>query len=353
MHHSIFASLASAFISLSLALDPTRLVYQFPEGTWVENIAVRPSGSLLVTLFTSPDLYLIDPSTEHPEAHLVHHFPSNLALSGITETTPDTYYVIGLNVTLATPALLSSNFIYRVHFPDPSSNRTPDISVAAFVPGAIFLNGLVTLNPTTLLASDSVLGAVWAIDITTGTSTVVIKDSLFLPTSAFFLGINGIRLFRNHTLYFANSAQDFLATIPIHPNGTAAGPVTKLASPAPGTRYDDFALDTWGDAFLSTQAGDRIAEVRPDGSQFIVAGKVNTTTIAEPTSAQFGRDGKRTLYVTTGGGLAAPIDGVEIVGGQVVAVDLATKAAKWKGARPPFNHTGPYRVGPGGRNLTA
>ncbi len=323
MYFSTFALLLWTSIQLTLALDPTRLVYQFPKGTWVENLFVRPSGSLLVTILSSPDLYLIDPLVPDPEPQLIHHFSSSEGLLGITATGPDTYYIIGINATYSTiPPPPGSNLIYRVHF--PPTLGPPAISIAAAVKNAVFLNGLTTLNPTTLLASDSTLGVVWAIDITTGVSRIVIKDPLMAPTTANpVLAINGIRLFQNHTLYFTNSAQALLAKIPIHANGTAAGAAQKIASAFEGTFYDDFALDRHGDAFLATQGGDSIAEVTLNGSQRIIAGVVNTTEIAEPTSAQFGRtvgDGN-VLYVTTAGGLAIPIDGDVIVGGQVVAVD--------------------------------
>ena len=59
------------------------------------------------------------------------------------------------------------------------------------------------------------------------------------------------------------------------------------------------------------------------GSQRIVAGNVNSTSIAEPTSAQLGENG--VLYVTTAGGLAVPVvvGGEDVrVGGQLVAVEL-------------------------------
>lgn len=149
------------------------------------------------------------------------------------------------------------------------------------------------------------------------------------PTLALpVLGINGIRLFSNHTLYFANSAQGILATIPINLDGTAAGPARKIASAAKGTVYDDFALNRYGDAFVATESGDSVVEVRRDGSMRTIAGAVNTTEIAEPTSAQFGRTvvDRDVLYVTTAGGLAFPIDGHLVVGGQVVAVDTRGSA---------------------------
>ena len=323
MHISILTSLFCATISLSLALDPTRLVYQFPKGTWVENIFVRPSGSLLLTLITTPDLYLLDPFASTPQAQLLHRFTSSQWLTGITETDPDTYYVIGANATYETLSPTpGSNRLYRVHFRDNAT--APETSLAAEVKDAVFLNGLIKLNPSTLLASDSTLGVVWAIDIPTGASRIVIRDPLMAPTPALpKLGINGIRLLSNQTLYFANTAQARLANVRIRPNGTAAVPAEKIASAPPGITFDDFALDGRGDAFLATQPGDSIAEVGVNGSTRIIAGVVNTTEIAEPTSAQFGRthaDG-HVLYVVTAGGLAFPIDGDVVVGGQVVAVD--------------------------------
>ena len=59
----------------------------------------------------------------------------------------------------------------------------------------------------------------------------------------------------------------------------------------------------------------------------IIAGEVNTTEIAQPTSAQFGRTvkDKDVLYVTTAGGLAFPIDGDVVVGGQGGAVDTRAR----------------------------
>ena len=326
MHISIFSSLlCTTIIHFSHALDPTRLIYQFPNDTWLENIIVRPSGSLLLTLITTPDLYLIDPLTVDPKPQLIHRFSSSLWLTGITEINPDTYYLIGANATWEnlspTPG---SNRIYRVHFRGNSSIPEVDVDVAAVVKDAVFLNGLIKLNPTTLLASDSTLGAVWAIDITTGASRIVIRDPLMVPTPAIpKLGINGIRLFTNHTLYFTNSAQGILAKIRIYANGTAVGPAEKIASAPTGLVYDDFALNQYGDAFVTTQKGDSVVEVSRNGSTRIIAGVVNTTEIAEPTSAQFGRtrEDSDVLYVITVGGLAFPIDGDVVVGGQVVAVD--------------------------------
>lgn len=322
MRISNLASLLCAIAPFSRALDPTRLVYQFPNGTWLENIFARPSGSLLLTLLSAPDLYLLDPLALNPQPRLIHHFNSSGDLGGIAETDPETYYIIGANADPKDPSAPPGlNRLYRVHFHGTSD--VPEISDTAVVKDAVLLNGLVKLNPQTLLASDSILGAVWAIDITTGSSRIVIRDPLMAPTSEFPLGINGIRLFNNQTLYFANSAQYLLAKVQIHANGTAAGPAKLIAPAPPGTMFDDFALNGHGDAFVATQFGDSIVEVSVNGSTRIIAGVVNTTEIAEPSSAQFGRTAadRHVLYVTTAGGQGYPIDGDVVVGGQVVAVD--------------------------------
>lgn len=82
--------------------------------------------------------------------------------------------------------------------------------------------------------------------------------------------------------------------------------------------------------FLAANAANAITEVPADGgAQTVVAGNVNSTRIAEPTSAAFGRGpGDRdTLYVTTAGGLGI-VSADETVGGQLVAVSLEDHRAR-------------------------
>ena len=312
--------------------DVTRLVYEFPVGTWIENLVVRPSGSLLLTLITTPDLYLLNPFSPSPKPELVHRFSSNTWLTGITEAAPDTYYVIGANATIKnlSPAP-NSTHIWRVQFPNEVHNKTdqaPDISLLTTIEPPVFLNGLITFNKNTLLASDSKTGAVWTIDLTTGKAQITIRDPLmaFPPTAPVPLGINGIKLYKD-TLYFTSSAQSLFVGLPIAQgaNGSviATGPAKIILQKSPGNFFDDFALDEYGNAFIAYSTADSILEVDTNGDQKIVAGRVNTTEIAEPTAAQFGRTewDKGVLYVTTAGGLAAPVAGNITVGGQVVAVD--------------------------------
>jgi hypothetical protein len=78
-----------------------RNVTQFPNGTWVENLAVRSNGQLLVTLASAPELYLVDP-IGGKQPLLVHQFPSVVGLTGIAEVEKDVFAVVGGNLSLTT-----------------------------------------------------------------------------------------------------------------------------------------------------------------------------------------------------------------------------------------------------------
>ncbi|KAI4156950.1 MAG: hypothetical protein LQ342_008573 [Letrouitia transgressa] len=316
-------------ISLVTALYPTELIYQFSNGTWVENLVVRPSGTILTTLISSPEIYQIQPSSKRPDPELVYHFDGFTALLGITQLTPDRYQVVATNRSTVESGkayvIPNTTSIYSVNFPHQRS-RTPDVRLTTRLPDAGFPNGLATLNTHTILLADSTRGVVVAIDTRTGANWIAIRDHLLAPTSTIPLGVNGLKIHGN-TLYFTNTGQNLLGRVDIDLNsGAALGPALAIAyGQTPYSGSDDLALDGKGDrAFLTNAAGHTIVEVDVEsGKQAIVAGDLNSTEIAQPTAAAFGRKGKQdTLYVTTAGGLLFPINGDEIVGGQVVAVKV-------------------------------
>lgn len=80
------------------AYSHIRNVAVFPNGTWVENIAVRWNGHLLVTLLNRPEVWEVEPLSGHSE--LVYSFPEATGTLGIAEIEHDIFAVNVGNSTL-------------------------------------------------------------------------------------------------------------------------------------------------------------------------------------------------------------------------------------------------------------
>jgi hypothetical protein len=87
-----------------------RDVAQFPNTTWVENLAVRSNGNLLVTLLSAPELFQVDPAGNGQQPQLVHQFSNITSLTGIAEVEKDVFAVAGGNISLATLTSTKGSF---------------------------------------------------------------------------------------------------------------------------------------------------------------------------------------------------------------------------------------------------
>ena len=332
---STFALYALYFFPIALAInisqslqppqlqrDRTRLVYQFPNETFLESIAVRANGQLLVTLSDKTSVYLVNTTQLGPPT-LVHNFTSVTSVLGITETAPDVFAIVAGNFSLSTGNTPGSYSVWRLDM----NFSPPQISLIVRIPEAGFLNGITPAPDTNIvLISDAVLGLAWRLNVITGAYSVAVSDPLMaLPkNSTSPAGINGLHIF-NSTLYFANYATATFAQIGITANGSSAGSAAQaiVSAVPPGASYDDFAIDKYGNAWVATHQGNTVNVISPFGEQVIVAGNINSTEIAESTDAAFGRtpSDRNVLYVVTGGGARVPVNGYEVVGGQIVAID--------------------------------
>ncbi len=267
---NIFTCLFSLALGTHSASVST--LYEFPSGTWVENIAVRSNGNLLVVLYSEPSVYEINPFESPATATLVAHFAGFTGIQGIVETTPDVFAVM--------PFASGKYSLWTFDLSLGTQNE-----IIAMVPGAGLLNGLTKLSDTILMASDMKYGAVVRFDLTTSSSAVTIKDDTMagLPLNI-GVGINGIRA-RNNTLYYNNSAKASSAVLMSTPvAGTA---IDKAQIIAGGLGFiDDLALgaEDGDSAYLAQYLGGKVVEVRSDGSIEEVASGLNF-----PTSAAFGR----------------------------------------------------------------
>lgn len=293
---------------------PSHTLYTFPNATFVdiENVAVRPNGHILLDLLTAASVYTLDPHSAHPNASLVYTFPNGTKLDGLVEYRPDVFaFVVGdaLNSTTSTYAIWSLDF-----------NESPPVPAKiADVPGSIALNGITTLTGSysdTLLIADAKLGAVWRLDVKTGTSSIALEDPHFLPTTAIAFGINGVHVFED-TLYFSTSANYTFGSVPISANGTLLGADLKIIamqlSGSDFTDYDDFIIHASGRyAWVANHAEYLVRIDLVTGEQIVVV-----TGLTQPTAAAFarGRGGDETsvLYVVTQGDDTSPIVSGEVV----------------------------------------
>ena len=306
----------------------TNQIYQFPNGSWVENIAVRQNGDLLLTRLDVPELYSLDPA--HPIPTLVHRFTNATALLGIAEVSRDRFAVLVGNyshVAGATPRTFS---IWTLDFNKVSSSKDPIIFKAASIPQITFPNGMASPSENLVIITDTDAGALYGADLTTGESYIVSTDPLLAPVANPLLGnvgANGVQI-RNSYAYFSTSGSNILGRFPIASNGTQTGPGEVLAHALYSyDLLDDFTYDSFGNLYVASATGNTIQKVTRDARVSVIAGTLNSTTLAQPTSAKFGKrpSDRGVLYVTTGGGEGAPVNGDVIVGAQVVAVDLS----KW------------------------
>ena len=308
------------------ALHSVQLITQFPNGSFLENLAVRNDGSIVVNFITSSDVYLIQPSAEHANPRLVHTFEGSTSVIGFAEVAPDSFVVTVTSLSGLGQSIPGSSSLWRIDFERPFSEKAKVTQVTK-LPKIGFPNGLAKMNENKVLLADSTNGVVDVVDVQAGTFDVALTDTLLARTSG-PLGVNGIRI-RGDDLYFTNPAQNLFGRLPLDlKTGAARGPANTIFTGPPSTAaFDDFALSESGVAFLASAFSNVIERVNVRTKrEIIVAGNLNSTVIAEPTSAAFGRNGKEDmLFVTTGGGHFIPVDGNEIIGAQLLAIKLEKK----------------------------
>lgn len=316
-----------------------RTIHQFPNDTWIENLAVRENGNILATLITKPEIWEID--TVDDEAKLVHRFDTVTSVFGIAEVECDLFAV----------ALGNRSYHKQVH-PGTWSVWTVDlrgedhikVHKVTDIPEAHYLEGMTALpsSPGCILSAESAMGLIYRIDVFTGKYEVVIDNSYMKPArdAVVPLGVNGVHILqhrrgrRSHWhhreqeyLYFTNTfTTPFLGRIPIHADGTAAREVEVIVAHAPDDlEADDFALDWEGNAWVTTDSGNSIFKIDiQEGKLAKVIGGEDEQVVAGADSCAFGRTEKdrKTLYITTTGGIVVPgPDGV--VGGKVMAMDTS------------------------------
>ena len=304
------------------------VVYQFPVGTWVENLAIRQNGKILTTTLSSPELLQVDNEGRKP-VKLIHTFPHATSCTGIARIGLDTFYVIAGNFSLGSwtgvPGSWAAYKIdLRLRRPHITRRKPVRVSLVATFPDSAVLNGITVLSKHRqwLLVSDSGAGVVYRLDAKSGRVFKVLQDPLMAPDSPSGFGINGIKV-RNGMLYFTNSDRNLVARILLRHDGTskaAAAVVAHLDGP------DDFTFDEGHNMVVAQSGVNLLARVAGNEVSGLAGGisKSNGTVsqLFGPTAVRFQKNNPFFVeaYISTNGGTAQYLTGNVTRGGTISVV---------------------------------
>ncbi|KAH9904864.1 hypothetical protein F4778DRAFT_731036 [Xylariomycetidae sp. FL2044] len=309
---------------------PSRVVAQLPADEtngFIENIAVRSNGDLLLTTFSpTAALYTIEnPSSSTTQLTLLHQFEGGTSTFGIVETFPDTFvltssYLDGLTARPNTTKLWEVKF-------DGAKRGSFTTRKIADVDEAQGINGMAAVpGANAVLAADLGRGEVCRIDLTTGAyeTVLAVPEVQPVPGGAFVAGVNGLKIHGGY-LYWSNSNRVALYRIRINGNGypVVGAAVEEIATIEGATLIDDFALDAHDNIWAATNVDNSLVVVGTDRSQQVVLGSPTELTLAGDTAVAFGRTprDRHIAYVTTSGAQLSPVNGTITEPGKVVAVD--------------------------------
>lgn len=334
---AVAAPSPSSSVSLS-----SKVIGQLSDGTWLENLAVRPNGDVLTTLlFPYGGIYTIRQSPQGLHGlELLANFTCLNSLGGITPVAVpsglETYVVVGANTTGLSQPIRGTFSAWTVTFQPTkpgATRRDLDVridKVSDMSPNSTFLNGVVSIPdvPHAVLVADSAAGSVGYLDIQTGEldpDAFVFPEMQPLPGESFPLGIDGIRIHDGY-LYFTNTFRVTIYRVALAASGypaTGATPevVANLTSFAHG--LDDFAFDSRGNILAATNFDNSVlyVDVRTGDARILLGGE-DDITFAGCTGVYFGRGWAEpnTFFVSTSGGLANPIGGNRTAGASIVSV---------------------------------
>jgi len=220
------------------ALADISPIASFPQHFFLENLAVRADGSILVTVLNHKQLWYVPaPHGSQPVTPVLVHTFDGFAM-GIVETQPDIFYV-----STAGQATLE-RFDMRGWVP-----RTPVKSTRVLTfdqPAG--LNGACLLAPRVILLADSLAGLIWRVDLAddglTATASVWLQHHTMAPDPDSGLtsplgpqpGINGIRFAaRTDVVYYTCTGQKLFMRVAVDPAPPAPPKVSTAESPANAT----------------------------------------------------------------------------------------------------------------------
>lgn len=292
---------------------------EFPKGYFLENLAVRADGSILVSAMNKKELWCIpSPGDALPlKPILVHTF--DLMTFNMIEAEPDIFYV-----TVSDVYDTRESKLYRLDLRawKPGEKIEP-ICVLHFPDPKVGMNGSCLVAPHVLLAGGAT-DLIWRVDLPIEGKQARIwlqhdnmknRPGEKKPEQP---GVNGVRFDkRSGFVYYTSTSQQLMMRVAV--DAVTYEPADLPVFIAGGREWDDFVIDEEiGVAYVTTHRENTIDRVvlQPDGNRSgrtVAAGNPFADTLIGPSSGVWGRapgNYGRVAYFTTDGGTAQPPDGV-------------------------------------------
>jgi hypothetical protein len=328
------------------AVTLTPVAY-FPAKYFLENLAVRGDGSVLITAVLQKELWCV-PGPEPLAAVrpvLVHTFEH--LVSGIVEVEPEVFII-----SLSDAYTSHESHLVRVDLNDwtPGDPVSPEI-IFTFDDRVRGLNGSCLLGPGVMLIADCFAGLIWRIDLAEGARSAAARIWLAHDTMAMDPdsevapppqpGVNGVRYgAQTGYLWHTSTAQKVFMRVAVDP--TTLDPAGDAEFVAAIDNADDFCLDeNAGFAYVTRHRANTIDRVPLEprhGSEVRhIAGDPFDEVLVGPSGAAWRRgpgDHGRVAYVTTDGGTTAPPGGI-VRKATLLRVELQLHAASSTPATKP------------------
>ncbi|KZM18729.1 uncharacterized protein EKO05_0006595 [Ascochyta rabiei] len=311
-----FLATMTSLLFVSTHASNVRTIHQFPNPTWLENIAAMHNGSVLVSILGKPEVHMVNPSITPSSDTLVASIPAVNAILGITELSDNVFAVAVGNVTPANVPVLGSFGVWSIDL--KHKHEAAKVQKLADTPNLNMINGLAALDHRTLLLADSLAGNIASLDVRTGETAIWLGDESTASNASapgLPFGVNGIKVHSGH-VYYTNTVRNSLNRIRTSSNGTAIGDVEILAQGEAISVPDDFAVLNDGTVIQARPMGNELVKVGTDGNIQVLAKVAGVTAVAIGSAH---RD-TTTAYLSSMGGFSA--DGSVESGGMVLALKL-------------------------------
>jgi hypothetical protein len=301
----------------------------FPAHYFLESLAVRADGSILVTVANRDELWYVPAAAEGPVDPVLLSTFAHSAM-GIIEVTPDVFYLATSPVVEYQAAVLAGrsytspeSYLHRLDLRGWAPGQPLKAEAVLQLPEtARGLNGSCLIAPGIVLIADCFAGLVWRADLPAdggkATARVWLKhDSMTndpdgpMPDQP---GINGVQYAAStHYLYYTTTAQELFMRVRVDPD--THDPAGEPEFVAAGMMGDDFCIDeNVGVAYIATHRQNTIDRVslNPGKNTYVrhsVAGKPFTLQLIGPTKGVWGRgpgDYGRVAYFQADGGTKSP-----------------------------------------------